>query len=65
MTALVDTLGPHAGFIIACYVVTALVVAALFIWLFSDRSRLTRQIAELEAKGITRRSAGGTDEVRE
>ncbi|MAA98979.1 MAG: heme exporter protein CcmD [Stappia sp.] len=65
MTAFLDTLGPHAGFILACYVVTALVVAALFVWLFADRARLTREIAALEAKGITRRStSAGNGEAR-
>ena len=63
MTAFLDTLGPHAGFILACYVVTALVVAALFVWLFLDRARLTREIAALEAKGITRRSSAGAKEA--
>lgn len=50
-------LGPHAGFIISAYVVTIAVVAALVIWVTADHVAQKRAIAELERRGITRRSA--------
>ncbi len=50
-------LGPHAGFIIGAYIVAAAVVAALVIWVMADHSAQKRALAELERRGITRRSA--------
>ena len=50
-------LGPHAGFIIAAYVVATLVVATLVIWVMADHVAQKRALAELEQRGITRRSA--------
>jgi heme exporter protein D len=50
-------LGPHAGFIIAAYVATAVVVAALIMWVIADHAAQKRALAELERRGITRRSA--------
>jgi heme exporter protein D len=50
-------LGPHAGFIISAYIVTAAVVAALIFWVIADHSAQKRALAELERRGITRRSA--------
>lgn len=51
-------LGPHAAFIWACYVVAIAVLAAVVAWLFHDGRRQARRIADLEARGIRRRSAG-------
>ncbi len=50
-------LGPHAGFIIACYVVTLAVIGVLFVWILADGSRLRARLAAMEAQGVTRRSA--------
>ena len=50
-------LGPHAGFIIGAYLVAAAVVAALVIWVMADHAAQRRALAELERRGITRRSA--------
>ena len=50
-------LGPHAAFIIAAYVVTFVAVAALALYVVEDDRRQRRLIAELEARGIRRRSA--------
>jgi heme exporter protein D len=47
---------PHAGFIVAAYLVAALVVAALAAWVVLDHRMQTRALAELEARGVTRRS---------
>ncbi|MBB5753771.1 heme exporter protein CcmD [Prosthecomicrobium pneumaticum] len=41
-------LGPHAGFIIGAYLVTAAVVAGLVAWLLVDRARLSAQLKRLE-----------------
>jgi heme exporter protein D len=50
-------LGPHWGFIAAAYIVTAAVVAALIMWVIADHAAQKRALAELERRGITRRSA--------
>jgi heme exporter protein D len=47
----------HAGFIVAAYLVTALVLAGLVGWIVMDGRALRRRLAELEARGIRRRSA--------
>lgn len=47
----------HIEYVIACYAMTALVVAALIIWVISDARGRQRELAELEASGIRRRSA--------
>ena len=49
-------LGPHAIFIVAAYAVTFLAVAALALFIVDDDRRQRRQLAELEARGIKRRS---------
>jgi heme exporter protein D len=49
-------LGPHAGFIVIAYAAAIAIVAGLIIWVMLDRRQLTRAVAELEAKGLTRRS---------
>jgi heme exporter protein D len=50
-------LGPHAGFIVSAYIIAAAVVAALVIWVTADHASQRRTLAELERRGITRRSA--------
>ena len=45
-------LGPHASFIVAAYVMAALVVLALIAWVLGD----------LEAHGVTRRSSAAIKE---
>ncbi len=50
-------LGPHADFIIIAYVVAAIVVMLLIGWVIGDYITQKRALAELEARGITRRSA--------
>ena len=56
-------LGPNAGFIWASYAAAAIILAALVAWVVIDGRRQLRLIAELEARGVTRRSktrgAGG------
>jgi heme exporter protein D len=50
-------LGPHAGFIVTAYVIAAAVVAALTAWVIADHAALKRALADLERRGVTRRSA--------
>ncbi|WP_181703430.1 heme exporter protein CcmD [Chthonobacter albigriseus] len=50
-------LGPHAGFIVVSYAAAALTVAALVVWILVDHRTQTRRLAELEARGVRRRSA--------
>jgi heme exporter protein D len=45
------------GFIAAAYLVTAVVLAGLIVWLAVDRRLLTRRLAVLDARGVRRRSA--------
>jgi len=49
-------LGPHATFILAAYAVTVLVVAGLIAWVVSDYLAQTRALADLDARGVRRRS---------
>jgi heme exporter protein D len=49
-------LGPYAGFIVAAYGVALAVVAALIVWVIADHRAQTRILADLEARGVTRRS---------
>jgi heme exporter protein D len=51
-------MAPHAGFILAAYAVTALVVGGLILRALLDHRAQTRALAELEARGIRRRSTG-------
>lgn len=51
-------LGPHAAFIFAAYGVTFVAGAALALFIVGDDRKQRRLIAELERKGIRRRSAG-------
>ena len=50
-------LGPHADFIVAAYGVTFVAVAALASFIVADDRKQRRLLAELEARGIRRRSA--------
>jgi heme exporter protein D len=49
-------LGPHAAFIIAAYAVSAAVVVGLVIWVLADHQAQTRILADLETRGVRRRS---------
>lgn len=50
-------LGPHAAFIVAAYAVTVAVAAALVVWVVADYRAQRRTLAQLEQRGLTRRSA--------
>jgi heme exporter protein D len=50
-------LGPHAAFILAAYGFTFAAVAALTFFIVADDRKQRQLLADLEAKGIRRRSA--------
>ena len=50
-------LGPHAAFIIAAYAAAIVVVAGLVGWVMVDYRAQKRVLGDLEAHGVTRRSA--------
>jgi heme exporter protein D len=52
----VMNLGPHAFFIVSAYAAAALIIAAMIAWVVLDRRRQARMLADLEARGVTRRS---------
>ena len=56
-------LGPHAAYIWSAYAAEVIVIAALIAWLIVDGARQRRQLADLEARGVTRR--GGPHEKSE
>jgi heme exporter protein D len=49
----------HALYVAAAYGVSAVVLAGLVAWILADRRARLRELAELEASGITRRSERG------
>lgn len=50
-------LGPHTGFILSSYAAMIVVVGGLISWFVLDGRRLERALRDLEARGVTRRSA--------
>jgi heme exporter protein D len=50
-------LGAYAAFILAAYAAAVLVVGALIAWVVLDFRAQKRVLGELEAHGVTRRSA--------
>ena len=50
------SLGPHAAFIIAAYAAALAVVMGLIGWVIADHAAQRRRLADLEARGVTRRS---------
>lgn len=51
-------LGPHAFFIVAAYAVTAVIVGALILRAVLDHRAQLRALADLEGRGLRRRSSG-------
>jgi heme exporter protein D len=52
--------GPYASFIVTSYLLAAVVVAILIVWIVTDYRRQTKTLRDLEASGVTRRSAQPT-----
>jgi heme exporter protein D len=46
--------GKHAAYILPSYAITALVIFGLIVWIVSVYCKQRREIADLEARGITR-----------
>jgi heme exporter protein D len=51
-----DAASDHVGFIVAAYLATALVLGLLIGWIVVDGRAQRRRLAELEARGVKRRS---------
>lgn len=52
-------LSGYAGFIAFAYGVSALVLGGLFVWIVRDHRTQCALLAELEARGVRRRSRRG------
>lgn len=50
-------LGEHGFFILACYGVSLAVLGAMALWTVLAGRHLRRQLAQMEARGVRRRSA--------
>ncbi|EKF18669.1 heme exporter protein CcmD [Nitratireductor pacificus] len=46
----------HAAYVFAAYGISALVIAAVGIWILIDQASRKRELKELEQRGIRRRS---------
>ncbi len=55
------SLGPYASFIVTSYALVTIVVAGLIGWIVIDHRRQRKILHELEAGGVTRRSAPKAD----
>ena len=51
-------LGEHWAFVVSAYAVATVAVAVLVGWVVADARRQRARLAELEARGIRRRSDG-------
>jgi heme exporter protein D len=51
----------HTGFILAAYLAAAVVLTAVTLWILVDGRSLRRRLADLEARGVRRRSAKGAE----
>ena len=51
-------LGPHTDFIVLAYMAASVVIGALIAWVLLDYRTQTRLLADLDARGVTRRSQG-------
>jgi len=48
-------LGPYTAYIVPAYLVSALVIAGLFVWVVLDRRARLAELARLQKQGIGRR----------
>ncbi len=53
----------HIGFIVAAYAAATVVIGALAAWVTLDYRAQLRRLADLELKGLTRRSASKRSEL--
>ncbi|MEX0954276.1 MAG: heme exporter protein CcmD [Rhizobiaceae bacterium] len=47
----------HTFFVSAAYIISAVVIGGLVGWILLDQAARKRELAELEARGVRRRSA--------
>ena len=57
------SLGPYAPFIVTSYVLVAAVVLMLIAWIAIDYRSQQRQLRELEARGVVRRSGRNATDI--
>jgi heme exporter protein D len=57
--------GNHIGFIAAAYAAAIAVVGGLTAWVMLDYRAQRRNLADLDRKGVTRRSGPVKDQARE
>jgi heme exporter protein D len=50
-------LGPYTDFIVASYSAAAIIVASVIVWVLVDYRQQKRILADLEQRGVMRRSA--------
>ena len=62
MTAM--SLGPYASFIVTSYLLVAVVVLLLIVWIAIDYRRQKQTLHELEAGGVARRSGRSAADIR-
>ena len=58
-----SSLGPYASFIVASYVLVAIVVLILIVWIGLDYRLQGRHLRELEARGVVRRSGRSAADI--
>jgi len=63
MMNLFGNLGPHGHFILIAYGVAVVTVATLIGWVWLDYRAQKRALGEMEARGVTRRSARPAESV--
>ena len=51
-----NSLGPHADFIVTAYAAAIVILIALIAWVWSDYQAQRRALGELEQRGVKRRS---------
>ncbi|MFO1112216.1 MAG: heme exporter protein CcmD [Bradyrhizobium sp.] len=57
------SLGPYTSFITTSYMLVAVVVLLLIVWIAVDYRTQQARLRELEASGVTRRSGRGATEI--
>ena len=55
----------HTGFIIAAYAAGLIVIVGLCAWVMLDYRAQRRNLADLERRGITRRSASPAEPIQQ
>jgi len=51
----------HLAYVTAAYIISALAIMGLVCWILFDQSAQRRALKQLEARGVRRRSARGSE----